>query len=64
MIGLLAPSGRLLAVEVKTLVGRQSQQQRAFERMITTFGGLYLVVRSADDALAQLRERGYCTEGA
>lgn len=28
--------------------------------MIEAFGGVYLLVRSADDALLQLRSLGYC----
>jgi hypothetical protein len=58
------PGGRRLELEVKTPVGRQSEQQRKFEAMVRRFGGLYLLVRSSDDALAQLRAHGYCAEGS
>ncbi len=44
--------GALLAVECKTLVGRQSEQQRAFERMVRDFGGCYVLARSVADAVA------------
>ena len=52
--------GRRLEVEVKTPAGRQSEQQKRFQSMIETFNGVYIVTRSAEDALAQLRARGYC----
>lgn len=49
ILGLIAPSGRFLAIECKTATGRQSEEQRSFERMITTFGGLYVLARSLQD---------------
>ena len=52
--------GRRVEIEVKTAKGRQSKQQRAFEFMIARFGGIYLIARSTEDALVQLRARGYC----
>lgn len=41
--------GILLAVEVKTGTGRQSLEQRAFEAMVTRFGGRYKGVGSAEE---------------
>lgn len=46
----VAPGGRALAVEVKTARGKQSDQQRLFQRAWEACGGLYLLVRSVDDA--------------
>lgn len=54
--GLLAPSGRALYIEVKSAKGRQSQQQRRFETMITKHGGLYILARSVQDVLDRLPE--------
>jgi hypothetical protein len=51
IIGLLRPSGRFLAIEVKTLTGRQSDQQRAFQRMVEAAGGIYILARSVDEAV-------------
>lgn len=48
--GILA-GGRRLEVEIKAPGGVQSAQQRAFQTMITTFGGLYVVARSAAEAI-------------
>lgn len=43
-----------LGVEVKTADGRQLPSQRDYQAMITRLGGVYLLVRSADDAERQL----------
>ena len=57
LIGLYA--GRFVAVEVKTLTGHMSKEQRQFEQLVERKGGLYAVCRSADDARALLeRLRG------
>lgn len=54
IMGVLAPGGRLIAVECKTATGRQSVEQRKWGEMVTKFGGLYLVARSIDDVRAVL----------
>jgi hypothetical protein len=41
---------RFLAVEIKTQRGRQSPDQIAFERAITSRGGVYALVRSEREA--------------
>jgi hypothetical protein len=49
--------GRRLEIECKTDVGRQSEEQRAFQAMIERFGGLYVLARdieNVDVAFAQL----------
>jgi len=43
------PHGRLIAIEVKTDRGRQSKDQKRYERMITKYGGLYVLARSVED---------------
>lgn len=50
----LCHGGRFLAVETKTVRGRQSPEQRAFERFVTARAGIYAVCRSAADARALL----------
>lgn len=50
--------GRFVAIEVKTPTGRQNPDQRRFENLVHSKGGIYVVLRSVDDAkawLAQLR---------
>lgn len=51
ILGMLRPSGRFLAIEVKSATGRQSTQQQAFQRMVESCGGLYVLARSVDDAV-------------
>jgi len=36
-------------IEVKTATGRQSKQQKAYEKMITGYGHTYLLARSVED---------------
>lgn len=51
--------GRFVAVEIKTPVGRQSAEQRLFQQLVERKGGIYVVLRSADEArqwLAQMRQ--------
>jgi len=57
LIGLYGP--RFLAVETKTVRGRQNPDQIKFERFVTLRGGIYAICRSEADARALLeRLRG------
>ena len=47
--GLMAPDGVMLCVEIKTGKATQNRSQIAFEKMITTMGGVYKVVRNEAD---------------
>lgn len=51
LIGLLAPQGRLLALEVKTPRGRLSEEQKLFLELVRGMGGFACVVTSAAEAL-------------
>ncbi len=53
LTGLVA-CGRRLEVEVKGPTGRQSAEQRTWERVVTGLGGLYCLARSTDDVEAFL----------
>lgn len=44
-----------VAIEVKTPDGRQSPAQKKFQAAVTKRGGVYLLVRSPQDAVAQVR---------
>lgn len=46
ILGILAPAGRFLAIEVKTGTGKQTPQQVRFEHMIRVMGGVYILARS------------------
>lgn len=48
LIGLY--NGRFLAVEVKTPAGRQSPEQQTFQKLVEKLGGIYKILRSADEA--------------
>lgn len=55
ILGLMLPHGRMLGIECKSARGRQSEEQRSFERMMKAFGGLYVLARdleTVDRALA------------
>lgn len=55
IIGIMAPYGRFLAVETKAPDGVLSEQQERFRDMVIAMGGVYIVARSAFDAIDQLK---------
>lgn len=52
LLGILRPSGRLLAIEVKGPRGRVTKQQAVFGQVIQSFGGVWVVARSVEEAIA------------
>jgi hypothetical protein len=48
ILGIL-PGGRFLAIEVKTLKGKQSLDQQHFEDLVVKAGGVYVLARSVND---------------
>jgi hypothetical protein len=54
LLGVLAPNGRALAIEVKSAKGRQRAEQVAFQAAWEKRGGLYIIARSVDDVLRVL----------
>lgn len=46
--------GVRLAVEIKAGKDRQSDDQRAFEAMLRKYGGIYVIARDVDGALADI----------
>jgi hypothetical protein len=53
--------GKTLFMECKTSVGRQGDSQAQFEADARAAGGEYVLVRSLDEAIVVLRERGIIT---
>ena len=49
IIGITRYSGKFLAVECKSLTGRQSIEQVSFERECKSRGGIYILARSIED---------------
>jgi hypothetical protein len=47
-------NGRRLEIETKSATGRQSVDQKNYERMIVRFGGVYILARSVADVDAVL----------
>lgn len=47
--GLIAPTGRLLMIECKSAIGKQRKAQEVMQRVVTAFGGLYVVARTLAD---------------
>lgn len=56
LVGLLIPSGRFFALEVKTEVGKLSAEQRAWAFAVQKAGGYVACVRSVGDALEALKQ--------
>lgn len=51
LVGLLAPTGRFVAIEVKAADGRPTDDQLRFLRLVRSTGGFACIVRSAEEAL-------------
>jgi hypothetical protein len=51
--------GLHLAIETKGKHGRQTPEQRRFQRMVEQLGGVYILARSIEDLNEQLKSRGY-----
>ena len=58
----ILPDGRRLEVETKSATGKQSKDQRNFQRMIERFGGVYVLARSVEDVKRELLRAGYEVE--
>jgi len=54
LIGIL--DGKPLAIEVKSATGRQSEEQRRFQALWESRGGIYLMPRSVEDAVRLIAE--------
>lgn len=56
--GLFLPHGRCLEIETKSLTGRQSKDQIVWQRMIESFGGVYILAREPQDVARRLAAEG------
>jgi hypothetical protein len=54
----ILPDGRRLEIEVKSLTGRQTPEQVAFQNMIERFNGIYILARSTNDVRQRLAALG------
>ena len=56
--GLILPDGQRLEIETKARNGRQSDEQKRWQRIIESFGGIYVLARSVADVDARLAALG------
>jgi hypothetical protein len=50
IVGLIAPTGRMLMIECKAgLAARSRREQKIMQRVVTKFGGLYVLAWSLTD---------------
>lgn len=55
IIGMSGPAGRFIAVETKMPKGQQSEDQRNFQRMVESLGGVYVLARDPETAAAEIK---------
>jgi len=48
---IVVAGGAFIALEVKSKIGKQSPEQKDFEKLVKSHGGKYFVVRSIDDVI-------------
>ncbi|MCZ2414408.1 MAG: hypothetical protein LC136_09170 [Burkholderiales bacterium] len=56
IIGLMRPSGRLVAIECKVGRRRETPEQAAFQRDVRQAGGLAWTIRSVDELVERLKQ--------
>lgn len=56
LVGLVKDTGQFIAVEIKTPVGRLSEEQKAWLQTIRNLGGRALVLRTVEEAEALVAE--------
>jgi hypothetical protein len=49
-------NGKFLAIEIKTGNAKQSKDQKAFQKMVQRFNGIYILARDPDQALSILNQ--------
>lgn len=57
ILGIHAPTGRFIAIEVKTETGRVTPDQKAFIDRINASNGVSFLARSIEDVERELNER-------
>ena len=55
LIGILAPSGKLVAIEMKSATGTCTPEQELFLALVRKSGGIAFVCRSVDDFLLGMK---------
>ena len=52
----ITPKGRFIGVEVKSPTGKQSEDQKAFERQINDRHGVYILCVTLEEMIEKLKE--------
>lgn len=55
--GIVKPNGRFLAIEVKTGKAVLNKNQEKFRDMVRAFGGIYILARDVDSAIADFERQ-------
>ena len=56
LMGVIAPTGRLLSIETKSATGRLTDEQKAWDAMVRKMGGVSVApCRSLEEAMEALR---------
>ena len=50
--------GRRVEIEIKSVTGRQTPDQKNYQQLITRFNGIYILARSISDVYEQLGAHG------
>ncbi len=58
IVGLIAPDGRMLMIECKSATGKQRKEQRAMQRVIEKWGGIYILALTLNDVDRRLAALG------
>lgn len=56
LVGIVPPSGRFLAIEVKSPKGVATKEQLSFLRMVNESGGIGFIARSVEEAVEKLKQ--------
>lgn len=49
--------GRFFGIEVKTATGSQEDSQKKFQKVFERSGGIYIIARSPEEAVREIRKR-------
>ena len=49
IFGIIAPNGRHISIECKSDKGKQTPEQRIWQQMVESMGGVYILARSLKD---------------
>jgi hypothetical protein len=54
LYGIIGPGGRYIGIETKSSTGRQREEQKVFESVVKSLGGIYILAYSIEDVVGVL----------